>query len=86
MTNFFPGRRRFNGLVFEDDFWIRERRVACLDSRFNFLVGALWGSLEVREEGRDDLIGRDLEGGRGAWEVSMGDRVNDGGKLYHFEY
>lgn len=44
---------------------MRERRVACLDSRFNFLVGALWGRLDVRE-GREDLIGRILEGGRGA--------------------
>ena len=57
---------------------MRERRVACLDSRFSFLVGALWGRLEVREEGRVDLIGRGLEGGRGAWDISMGDRVRWG--------
>lgn len=45
---------------------MRERRVACLDSRFSFLVGALWGRLVVREEGREDLVGRGLDGGRGA--------------------
>ncbi len=57
--------------------------MACLDSRFNFLVGALWGRLEVRGEGREDLIGRGLEGGRGAWDVSMGDRITEGGEAYH---
>lgn len=59
----------------EDDFWMRERRVACLDSRFNFLVGALWGRLEVREEEREDLIERGLEGGRGAWDISTEEKA-----------
>ena len=63
---------------------MRERRVACLDSRFSFLVGALWGSLEVREEGREDLIGRAFEGGRGACKISMRDRVY-GGEMYHVD-
>ena len=54
-----------------DVFWMRERRVACLDSRFSLLVGALCGGLETREEAREDLIGRGLEGGRGAWDISM---------------
>ena len=62
---------------------MRERRVACLDSRFSFLVGALWGRVVVREEGREDLIGRGLEGGRGAWDISMEERVDDGGEAYH---
>ena len=62
---------------------MRERRVACLDSRFNLLVGALWGRWEVREEAREDLVGWGLEGGRGAWDVSRGDGVDDGGEAYH---
>ena len=85
MTSFFPGRRCFKGLDLEVDFWIRERRVACLDSRFSFLVGALWGRLVVREEGRVDLTGRGLEGGRGAWDVSMGKKVMGEGEADHFE-
>lgn len=55
-----------------------------MDSRFSFLVGALWGGLVVREEGREDFIGRSLEGGRGACDISP-ETVRIVEDAYHFE-
>jgi len=68
MRSFLDGRRRL--LILEPDavFEMRERSVACLDSRLRRLVGALedlWGGFEVVE--RDGWIGLRMgSGGLGA--------------------